>query len=169
MPVARISHETALTAEVVNNAIDRSFIGTTTNNNALAGRIGEYGTSTNAYPGITLTTATNTDIAAVTLAAGDYDVWGVVGFLPEAATTITNMSCWINTASGPSGLDSGWQVNDSFVYAAGDFSGGNGKTMTTPVARILLAGSTSVKLGAVGIFAVSNLQAYGTIQWRRRR
>ncbi len=60
-------------------------IGTTTNNNAAAGSVGEFVTA-NASSGLTSGALTN--ITSISLTAGDWDVFGNVGVVPTSTLTV---------------------------------------------------------------------------------
>ena len=145
------------------------IIGTTTNNSANAGAIGELITATIATPGTSLTTATPANVILtpfLSLTAGDWDVWGTCCFLPAATTSITQLAYGVNSVSAT-------------LPAAG--SGLYQQTMTatvpgaipqcehTMVTRVSIAATTPYYLVAQAAFTVSTLSAFGTLYARRRR
>lgn len=140
--------------------------GTTTNDNAATGYVGEYVSSTVASgSAVDLAVAgTVYNVTLVSLTAGDWDVSGVVAFAPNAATTILQLVGGISTTSAT--LGSG----GSFIAVPW-----TGSTMGTnpeyalPVQRITLTATTDVRLVARGNFAVNTLGAYGVIRARRVR
>ena len=71
--------------------------GTQTNDNALAGQVGEYIVSTIASPGVSLTNASNANITSISLSPGDWDVTGMVAVAPSA--TCTAVQAWVNSVS----------------------------------------------------------------------
>jgi hypothetical protein len=140
------------------------IVGTTTNNNANAGSVGEVITATLA-PGtpISLTTGAGANVTSISLTAGDWDVWGNVLFTPAGTTNTAYIGCGINTTTAtlPSGL-----------FAIGPaLATGNVTTqgMSAPTQRMSLASTTTVFLVAQSSFTVSTMSAFGTITARRRR
>lgn len=141
--------------------------GTATNDNATAGYIGEYVSSTIASgSAVSLTTNTTANVTSISLTAGDWDVTGVVDFQYGATTSITNLVGGSSTTSATLG------ARDTFF----DFeTAANVPTATAdaafviPTTRISIAATTTVYLVAQATFTVSTLKAYGTIRARRMR
>lgn len=73
------------------------FPGTTTNDNAAAGNIGEY--ATNAASAVSLPTATDTNIASLTLGPGDWEVWAGFSYAPSGVSSVSLMAAAISTTS----------------------------------------------------------------------
>lgn len=142
------------------------IIGTTTNNNANAGSVGEFISSTVASgSAVSLGSGTPTNITSISLTAGDWDVWGETITLPAGSTTTSNTQGWVNTvsASAPStGLGAYFQY--SYAGAAGGVIAGQ-----TGILRVSLASTTTVYLSTQVTFAVSTCGAYGYIAARRIR
>jgi len=143
-------------------------VGTSTNDNAAAGSVGEY-VSSNIATGsaVSLTTTTTANVTSVSLTAGDWDVWGAVAFKPGGTTSLTVLNASVSTTSATNGaLNAG-----SFAQwaTAANVVGANDVYLTLAPARISLAGTTTVYLTATGTFSVSTLAAYGILQARRRR
>jgi len=141
--------------------------GTGTNDNADAGNVGEYISSTVlAGSAVGLTTATAANVTSISLTAGDWDVWGAVANTVGAGTTTSLVVGWISTTSAtqPTSPNEGAYASDSRAVAA------NG-VVTMPVGskRISLASTTTVYLGVRADFAVNTMAAYGFIGARRRR
>ena len=140
--------------------------GTTTNDNALAGNIGEY-LSTNVPSGfaIALVTATPKTIVSLALTAGDWDVFFDVYYTGNAATTvtrqITSLSETTNALDGTNGAIS--QSAPQTSFAASDFN-----VYVGPV-RKSYATTTTVYGVAQLSFAVNTASAYGIIRARRVR
>ncbi len=74
------------------------IIGTTTNDDTDAGNVGEL-LQTIQSAGHALTTATNDDLASVSLTAGDWVVYALAGFSPGAGTTTTLERAGISATS----------------------------------------------------------------------
>lgn len=140
-------------------------VGSATNDNAVAGRVGELISAAVAVgAGIVLTTGVAVNVTSIALTAGDWDVTGVVDFNPGATTTTTSLQGGLSIVSATLGAqDSGF--SNPFAIA----STGVDASEVLPVVRFSLAGPTTVFLVAVAAFAISTLKAYGTIRARRVR
>lgn len=148
--------------------------GTSTNDNAPAGFIGEYITSTVAVgSAVGLTTNTPANVTSISLTAGDWDVDSTVDFVVAATTSITQLQAGISLTSatfasqaGGSGL--GTDPNTSFAQPA-EVPTALPLNMSTPTVRVSVAATTTVFLVTQGNFTVAALSAYGTIRARRVR
>jgi hypothetical protein len=146
---------TSLTFSPTTNGI----VGTTTNNSASAGYVGEYISSQILFASATsLTTATAKNVTSISLTAGDWDVAGQVSILASVATQA--VSCGISTTSATLG--------DFSVYS------NIGATTTSfsavmPTQRISISGTTTVYLVAVASFVSGTATACGFIGARRVR
>jgi hypothetical protein len=135
--------------------------GTTTNNNANAGAVGEY--MTGAGSAIALTNNVATNITSVTLTAGDWEVTGSFTASP-AATTIVNL-----VAGGLSLTSATLPVAPDVFVNQATFVTGAQQSSAIPSIRVSVAGSTQVFLvGQVG-FSVSTCTGAGRIRARRVR
>ena len=142
------------------------IVGTTTNNNAAAGNVGEYveGVVLRASA-VSLTTATVGNVSSITLGAGDWDVSGYVSFLAGGSTVRTLILSGL--ANGTSSLPD--IENGSRVAQAGSVTGGTDIGMATAIVRYSLTGNTTIYLNAYSEFTTSTMQAYGVIRARRVR
>ena len=144
------------------SALSSPVTGTTTNNNAATGVIGEYQTSTLATgSSISLTTATAANVVSVSLTAGDWDVRGVVDYTLGTSTATTYMQQGISVTSATLGSQDTYSSYPFAMLAGADAA------LTTPTVRISLASTTTVYLVAKAAFTVSTLKAYGSIFARR--
>jgi hypothetical protein len=146
------------------------IIGTTTNNNAAAGSVGELQSSVVADSTTSLTINTNADVTSLLLQPGDYDVWGNVAFNGAASTTTIINLGWISTTSAT--------LPASNLYATQFFSaGGTAVYSTAPSAfcvpsirvTVATATTTTVYLSVRSAFLVSTSTAGGGLYARRRR
>lgn len=142
--------------------------GTTTNNSATAGNIGEYIiTEVGSGAAVSLSTGVAADIATLSLTAGDWEVSGNVVYVPAATTsyTLAYHSISATSATQDGGTANGFHLHRraAFVPVA-FFSIGN----VGPV-RKSLSGTTTVYLVAQATFTVSTMAAYGCIRARRVR
>lgn len=159
----------ALTSASIGFSSTSGIIGTTTNNNADAGSVGEI-LSTVVLIGspVSLTTATPANIATLSLTAGDWDVWGEVWTAPDVTTTTSSISAAISATTGTlptvPAVGTALSVQTGFVTAAGTVVVAN-----TGSCRVSLAGTTTYYLVASVAFAISTLSGYGVIRARRRR
>lgn len=138
--------------------------GTTTNDNATAGNIGEY-IESNITSGsaVSLTTATPADVTSISLTAGDWDVEGTVGFTITGATT-ENFRSGSNTTSATFGGD------NTYTYVpiiAAAFT--NELRGLIPTRRYSLSGTTTIYLIGQANFSAGSVDAYGLIRARRVR
>ena len=145
--------------------------GTTTNDNAAVGNVGEYIESLiPAASHVALTTATPANVTSISLTAGDWDVW-INGFLQPAATTVTTsgilcmslVSATLDVTMGRVGILS--------IPAAGFTGAGSGGNISVNAgpARFSLAATTTVFFVAQASFTTSTMHAYGGLFARRMR
>jgi hypothetical protein len=143
------------------------IVGTTTNNNADAGAVGEYVESTiPSASKISLTNITGANVTSISLTAGDWDVWGNAYFDPAASTTFDLIISSISTVSATSpSRDTGNQS----VLKVLDFGTGIPSSVQPVPQRLSLSATTTVYLVVVCSFAVSTMHAFGTLRARRVR
>lgn len=150
------------------------IVGTTTNNNASAGSVGEYicaqvtnggsptGCATNSSTPVSLTTNVAANITSITLAAGDWDVGGVVEIFGTGTTVITNAFGSVSSTSATLGaLGQYWHV------APGGTPSGSDWGLAVPTSRFSVASTTTVYLVGFCGFSASTCSATGRI-WARR-
>lgn len=143
------------------------IIGTTTNNNAAAGSVGELLSSTVLVgAAVAMTSTVSNDITSVSLTAGDWDVWGIVNASAAAGTTTSIVSGWISqtSATPPTAPNGGAYAYLNLVVPSTEPT-----YLYVGQMRISLAGTTTVYLSANITFAVSTLAAFGFIGARRVR
>lgn len=139
--------------------------GTSTNNNAASGCIGEYASATTAYASkVSLTSNTAANIVSISLTAGDWDVQFNPVFTQDTSLTTSGVLAGVSSSSGvlPSGA----------AERAHSPSGPNGNSdlsIAPPVTRISLASTTTIYGVATGIFSAGTMSAYGFIRARRVR
>lgn len=143
---------------------DGGILGTTTNDAATAGNIGEYITGTIASgSAVALTTTTTADVTSISLTAGDWDVTGVVDYAMASATA-TNFQLGISTTSATLGAQDTY-VQKPFAFAGSSATLGD----NAPTVRVSISGTTTVYLVAQATFSGGSIAAYGTIRARRLR
>jgi len=125
-----------------------NIVGTSTNNNASAGSVGEFTSSViAAASAVSMTTNTAMDVTSISLTAGDWDVYGNVG-LATASVAATLYLGWISTTSASAPDQS---LYNSQNAATAIVTAGNG--LQVPFKRISISGTTTVYLSAFGTFA----------------
>jgi hypothetical protein len=145
------------------------IVGTTTNNNANTGALGEYITGTVAPTTTALTTNTSVNVGAntnISLTAGDWDCYGVVNFTFGATTSVTNLSGGVSTTTGT------LPAQDSFFdyeTAANVMTSTKVAAYVCPTIRLSIASTTNVFLVTQATFTLSTASAGGTIRCRRAR
>lgn len=140
--------------------------GTTTNNNAAAGNIGEYISSTIASgSAVSLTTSTLANVTSISLTAGDWDVYAQIIYSLAATTSI---SAQVGSTSATSVTMDTTPGREYIIRNAAFVPGGD--ISAPPItSRFSLAGTTTVFLVAQLNFTVSTAGAYGIIRARRVR
>lgn len=147
-----------------------SLIGTTTNDDAAAGVVGEYieSTVTGSSSGVTSGVAKN--VTSISLSAGDWDVSGNVHFQNSGpVTTATYAACSISTTSATHGNQS---TDASWVNLPPGIDIPVNPAFPTPLVRLSLAATTTVYL--VGTIAFTPVGATtfgvnGILRATRRR
>jgi len=150
--------------------------GTTTNNVANAGNIGEVVES--AYSSGIIMTVPNvvSTLASISLAPGDYDVWGNFSITTINTTTPSRFSLGVSlsasTVPAPSSSQTASTVKDSFAFVAFPPDATLGTTGTS-IIKIPSGPAQTVYLNAVYTEPVSpglhNFDVGGIIIARRRR
>ena len=137
------------------------IVGTTTNDSANAGSIGEY---VFASPvAITLSSGTPANVTSISLTAGDWDVTGNTYFLVTATGPLTAAVSGVSTTTAalPAiplySQDSGLNVTNTLAW-----------TVIAPVQRVSIASSTPVFLVSQAVFT-GTVTAQGIIRARRVR
>lgn len=137
--------------------------GTTTNNNANAGAVGEYTTATNTATSLTTGTAAN--CTSVSLTAGDWDVESVVLYTPTGTTSITSAFAGVSTTSAALGLGFGSYTKNTWAAMVPN----NSIVVSSPVVRVSIASTTTVYAIGSSNFTASTLTCDGFIRARRVR
>lgn len=154
------------TAQSIANLV---LIGTTTNDNASVGNIGYFYSVTKTVGSpVALTSDIAVDVASLTLAAGDYDVWGNVGFLGGGTTTFQYGMGWqsITSATQPT---RDFTSSLSFSGAGQTVFGGTSIVFNIQQRRVSLASSTTLYLSVQAGFGISTCSAFGNLFARVRR
>jgi hypothetical protein len=148
--------------------------GSTTNDAASAGIVGEYVTASvtkGSHVG-PLTSGTAAVVTSISITAGDWDISGVIGFDAGGAnpTQVLGVAGQINTTSAVvSETNYGFTwlpFNNATIFQTG---GGVDPVFAVPMNRFSVAAPTTIYLNAYGVFSAGNLYAWGSISARRRR
>lgn len=134
------------------------IVGTTTNNSAAAGSVGEY-IQANAS-GVGLTSNTTANVTSISLTAGDWDLGGGISIIGSVAN-ITDATGGANTTSATFG-----GFGTFFELTAAAFTNAS---QAIPRQRILISTTTTVFLVARAIFLTGTVAASGLIHARRVR
>ncbi len=148
------------------------IVGTTTNDNADAGKVGEVISSVLLIASeVTLTSLVAANLTSISLTAGDWDVWGEIWFDAASTTVTSSIAGAINTASATFPTVPAVGTSVSCIAYTGIAQGTVGVQQNLPVsmARISLSGTTTIYLNARAGFATSTMKAYGRIVARRAR
>jgi hypothetical protein len=144
----------------------KGIVGTTTNDAANAGSIGEIITGARATgSSLSLTSPNALTVDSISLTAGDWDVSGVVAFTPAATTSITFLNGGISTTTntiGALGTYFAWSTAANIPTAVDE-------AWITPTVQISVASTTTVFLIAKATFSASTLKGYGSMRARRVR
>lgn len=154
--------------------------GTTTNDNATAGDVGEIigpisRLRSNATALTTNTTLNVCTTASITLTPGDWDIRGVVGFTPAALASITVLQASVSkttatlSATDTIAVPTASECRAIRSNAASIPGSGNDISLEIPTFRASVAGNTSIFLVAQATFTAAALTAYGSLDARRAR
>lgn len=145
-----------------------NIVGTNTNDNAAAGSVGEFVSSTVLVgSAVSLTSGVTANVTSISLTAGDWDVEGNVAFA-SGGSTITNYEIGaISTTSAT--LPTAPYGGGGFTLSTPNYAGGGSNIIPTGRMRLSLASTTTVYLVTNASFGTSTLAAYGFIGARRVR
>lgn len=141
-----------------------SLKGTTTNDSAAAGKIGEFTSSLVAVgSAVSLTTATGANVTTLSLTAGDWDVEGNVNFSGTTATE-TAAIAGISSTSATVPTDGSEAYSGILTTTATEKD-----SITLPMKRFSLAVTTMIYLVAKVTFSAGTVVGFGAITARRAR
>jgi hypothetical protein len=136
-----------------------NIVGTTTNNNAATGSVGEYVTATSGAVAITSNTPANG--ISISLTAGDWDVDGSVFFLATASLS--------SIAGGVSVASTTFPAIPLYFGLNANLIANNGQSFGVPTTRISLTTTTTVYVVVQGVFASGTCNVTSFIRARRVR
>jgi hypothetical protein len=163
-----VSANTITASGAITPSQTAGIVGTTTNNNANAGSVGEYiSSSIPSGSAVSLTSNSPVNITSITLTAGDWLVCGTVDYLVGGTTVVTQFTGWISATSAtlPGGPNGGAYFSVVPLSTAGI---GN-QSFSVGCIRELLASSATIFLSTQVSFSTSTASAYGFVGASRRR
>jgi len=145
-----------------------NIVGTSTNNNASAGSVGELIEATLAIGSATsLTNGTPKTITSISLTAGDWDVFGSVGFT-GTGTGIGNLTGCVSATDNTLETAPNGGAFYSMLAAFANLSGGN-DVIPVGQRRVSIASTTTYYLVALCGFGGGTVSGFGYIGARRVR
>lgn len=154
---------TAPTLSQITFSTTSGIIGTTTNNNAAAGSVGEFISSFKDSSNLTtLTTATVTNITSISLTAGDWDLWANANFTNTGTASVFSSAISTVSATLPSTHLITEATSATFSFT-GVFS------IPCPCQRLSLSSTTTVYLVVYAGFNTGTVKGFGGIYARRAR
>lgn len=161
-----VANSVNLTVSTATSVGKGQYLGTATNDNATAGNIGEYISSTIAATGVALTRLTPANMTSISLTAGDWDVSCNPIFRTTGTTVVIYFQVGIGTTSATLGTD---YVSQSFGTAGQANSAFSDHGMFLGNIRMSLSGTTTVYCVANSEFNTSTLSVYNKMYARRVR
>jgi hypothetical protein len=149
------------TSSITFNPTTGGIVGTTTNDNAAAGKVGEFISNVvSAGSAVSTPGGTPTYIASVSLTAGDWDVWGNFTMNAVSASPTACIG-WLSSAGSAA-------VPDNSLLAGFQAAVLAGTGVSVPYQRFSLSTTTTVSIGVY--YATGNgATACGGIYARRAR
>lgn len=136
--------------------------GVTTGSNATSGYVGEFVSSiVNSGSPISLTNMTSANVTSISLTAGDWDVWGNIGFISNA-DAIDIASAWVSSSSAS-------LPDFSLFNQTANGGGSSSEGVQTPIIRFNITTTTTIYLSGQAHFASGTCTACGAIYARRIR
>jgi len=162
-----LAYGQALTGSSLTFTSTSGIIGTTTNNNAAAGSVGEYVSATNTTLTNFPTSAQFGDFLSISLTAGDWDVTITGEVNPLTATAMSDLIIGVGTVSGNDGT--GVTIGERFYKATPITGSGNYDTYSVSGIRKSLASTTTVYFKYTMAYSTATPQIRGEIRARRIR
>jgi hypothetical protein len=140
------------------------LLGTTTNDNATAGTVGEYVSSVAGYSNFP-TSGQYGDLTSISLTAGDWDVT-VVATLTENSSTISLIGIGVSAASGND--STGLVRGNNYIECVRPYNT-NDVGCSVPNVRVSISATTTYYFKYVSSYTSGPPQAKGRISARRVR
>jgi len=146
------------------------IIGTTTNNAANTGSVGEYiDAFRGGFSAAIFTTGVPLNIESITLTAGDWDIWGNVAFQVDSGVTVLQAGVAGLSTSSATLPGAANRIGFDFGTAGVVPAGGQGNAFNVKALRLLTSSTTTVYLVASADFTTSTCKGLGGLAARRRR
>jgi hypothetical protein len=144
----------------------QGIVGTTTNDSASGGYVGEYISNgvSSASP-VSLTSGVASNLTSISLTAGDWDVFYNAIYFPANTTILTRVYSGINSVSATQPGINNSSTTIQSINETGD--GANIFYNTTGSIRVSLSATTTYYAVAEGTFTVSTCSIFGSL-WARR-
>ncbi len=156
------------TSSITFNPTTGGIVGTTTNDNAAAGKVGEFISSNIVVAsGVSASAGNTVNVTSISLTAGDWDVWAIGASAVVTGTIIQTLLFGINTVSATLPTLGLSTPVAGFGAIAGQASADY--VISVCPARISLSGTTTIFFIAFAAFTVSTMKVYGFIAARRVR
>jgi hypothetical protein len=149
---------------VLGNVTWGQLPGTSTNDSANTGNVGEYITATGS--GVALTANVSNNVTSISLTAGDWDVGGVVNYVGNTSTTVLRTESSVSATSLGMGVPASFYGGNVTYFATVN---GSGFSVPIPTTRFSLSATTTIYMVVSPIFSGSTMSATGTIRARRMR
>lgn len=157
----------------VTNVNGTKIRGTTTNDDAATGFVGEYLQNSRVSSnktGLTTTVVVNVPTSNMSITAGDWDIGGMVVFSTSGAT-VSQWKAAINTASATMVADDKMGVPTANAWGNLDNPGlttaSVDRCLVLPPSRVTVASTTTIYLVASATFSAGSVSVYGAY-WARR-
>jgi hypothetical protein len=157
-------NQTISTGNLVIATSGNGITGTTTNNNANTGVVGEYVSSTIASgSAVSLTALTIANITSISLTAGDWDASGVVDF---TGTTTTGTFTTVAVSTGAANVNTNGQYVNAGAFSPGAVADA---VIASPIVRFSIGATTTIYLNVKANWTAGTLTGYGVLRARRVR
>lgn len=160
----------------VTNTAGTALRGSTNNTAAAVGYVGEIiSASLSASTPTSMTTATPKTVTSITLTPGDWNIQGILYWLPAASTNVTvfteSISATTNTLASAFGIPNAAGELTMAIGMPPSVVGANSITRAVPLHQVLVANGTTKTMYLVGSanYTVSTMQAAGWIAAQRVR
>jgi hypothetical protein len=145
------------------------IVGTTTNNDANAGSVGEYiSASVSSGSPTSVSNNSQANLISISLTAGDWDVSSVVTYNGGATTLVTYLIAGISATSNTIGAIGTFGRTDTAFPSTALFANNYYSVLSGP-ARVSIASTTTYYLITYAGFSTSTANACGLLVARRRR
>lgn len=165
-----------LSVTALRNSLDSVYVvgtsgqypASSTNDNAVAGNVGEYVESVVPIgSAVSLVSGFPKDVTTISLSAGDWDIDTVCQFFPANTTQFQSLAVSISATANTQDTTPGRYNN----VPQGSITSNGSSTYTSllPNYRLSLSATTTFHMIAQASFSVSTMTAFGIIRARRAR